>query len=271
VGANLGEHAPTLDPMSGGRERGQGTGSRYLALRRTYVAGLDWTRGSAHLARGHVVLTDSTEYEPSTTRDVLYDILALRTTDDILAFVREHGLLTERRREPLERWWTERRALGAALAIAQPDLAPQWTVVPERIAIDGRVREIRPTDDLAALVVSTGLARHVEYRIVVPKNLPFATLPPGVHYGGLWIPRNLLGCAYIELMSVMLVAHKGARLCVGCGRPFLPADPRQRFHSGACANLARQRTYRERQRTRQGGGSRDQSTDGGDPRDRGNP
>jgi len=70
----------------------------------------------------------------------------------------------------------------------------------------------------------------------------------GTHLRPVYALRFLADFINLELWQHVTLG-KDFRRCAGCQDAFLPARPNQDYHSEACGNKARQRAWRDRQRT----------------------
>jgi hypothetical protein len=241
-----------------------------MKLRR-HTPGLGiWLRGRALLDEDYIVLdkAHSTEYQPMTTTELLFDLAAIRRPSDALPFVRRYGLLfhgpdADEFREPWSEWERTALLLSGFLhmhvslhkavrgdAAAAEELRSRWGET-----VKGFYKQEAPTEEMFFLQVTDFLAHWTTQGL---EGAQFGVGPAaffqkdGEPYGGpgdfvLTVnPPNLLGYAYNQFAHFLNQGVPGAR-CPECGRVFVIKDRRQRFCSPQCAQRARYRRWKERQ------------------------
>jgi len=236
---------------------------------RTQLTPGTWVRGRASLDGEYVVLdrTRSSEYQPLSTTDLVFDLAAIRRPSDALPFVRRYGLLfhgpnATESREPWTDWERVSGLLSGLLHLyvvlqkairgdvaANHELRTRWGELIQRL-----YEQVAETDevfyqqatDFLAYWTSHGL-ENVEFGIDAAARYE----KDGKAYGGVGDfvltarPPNLVGYAYHQLALLLSRGVEGAR-CPECGRVFVVKDRRQRFCSPQCAQRARYRRWKER-------------------------
>ncbi|HHX44471.1 MAG TPA: hypothetical protein GX714_10860 [Chloroflexi bacterium] len=222
-----------------------------------------WLRGPASVVDGWIVLDRQRahEYHPYGASNLAFDLAAVSTPQDAIAFVTRYGLLrhgpqANEWREPYSEWQQESSQLRAVFMLKSaldralegapeelqrlaPVIRPLWQGAPEN---DKELTE--QAAKTIAMIVSEGL-RGVEHRLIAmfewgAGNAPneFAT---GIH------PTDLVGYAYHHVAQ--LLNKKVVWLaCPECGQYFVPTDGRQRYCSPTCAGRARYRRWAEKQK-----------------------
>jgi len=225
-------------------------------------------------------------YSPVTDLDLFFELGKLSAPADALPFVRRFGLLrhgpglpAEEYREPWHEWEAASDALATVLlrhrlvrrAIGgeQHAVAALWEWQREsRLAVPA----VPHIDTLPALLnaavdwLGRTVNRHLEGATV--GVLPAATfeadetgqaaggavvsnVPAFANSTGLFLsetrPRDLLGYAWVQCVKQLLVRASVAD-CLECGRPFTPADGRQRYCSPRCQNRAGYRRWADKKR-----------------------
>ncbi len=221
-----------------------------------------WLRGPATFEDGWIVLDRerATEYQPYSEKGMVFELAAVQTHHDALAFVQRYGLLrhgpdAQEWREPLEEWQSEAltlrgilyllRALRQGLEGDMEDLRARWrgAIAPLFLASPENDQELLAQAAKAvALVVSEGL-----------ENVEEGIAAMGVDWEEGSIgefrlaarPRDLLGYVYHEL-AMLIVNRAPLNVCAECGRVFPITDPRQKYCSSACGSHARYRRWRDK-------------------------
>lgn len=203
-------------------------------------------------------------FSPITEAGAAFDLAAVRTPDDAVAFVRRHGLLTQGPesvdlREPFTLWQEHAgRVQTVLLAYRGLTLAAQGD--PDGVKLLGAIEAVwrgnfqaPPANDeeltmqatkAVAWLVSDGLEGTEERIDPASPNDPEWGFAFNAH------PPNLLGYLYHEL-AMALTTRVPLGSCVECQRFYPITDRRQRFCSKTCADRARHRTYRQRKREKE--------------------
>ena len=237
--------------------------------RATLMAPGYWVRGPARIERGWITLDRShaERYWGKGSRELTFDLAAVRTPRDMLAFAQRYGMLWAHAededpiRERFADWEREARALGDILRLyellqralqddaeAIADLRTAWADAAPRVGPDFPVLPAA-RDELLA-VVRRGIAALVSHGLKGVGQMLIVDADPGV-FVHTALTRDVIGYAYHGL-ALLLSYRIPVATCVECGRAFTVEDRRQQYCSDRCANRARHRRWRERKQVAQG-------------------
>lgn len=231
-------------------------------------SGLDapvWMRGTARHEAGYIHLEEPRPYsifdnEPS----LVFDFADVKDVNGCVAFASERGLLTHgdphpggELREPVTEWLAQaekmRRLLqlwhGVRTAILTSDITILKNVwdehlepAPAATTDDELVMESRWEIEME---LNSGL-RNVKTRVAADWRWEDgAPLNADGWFSYVTEPQTLLDSLYHQL-SMVIVQRIEARSCLNCGRPFLPADTRQRYCSPTCSSRSRYKRFAEK-------------------------
>src|SRR5262245_20336323 len=230
--------------------------------------GTPWLRGPARIEGEWVVLDRerAEEYEPDDADDALTDLGAIDRPDQVIAFVRKHGLLKQGpdaadHREPLSDWWASanqvfntlqlaarlRKAIAGdrdALEYLETTWHPLYYGEDWPAGYDRREILLARMGYAVAQRVSAGLAG-VEEQIAAGVQFVSAETGERGSAGTFYFrPRapHLLALVYHRLAR-LLVERTPIEPCEECGRIFVVTDRRQRYCSPQCGNRVRFRRW----------------------------
>lgn len=235
---------------------------------RYLLPALRWLRGSARIWQDGAgvdwLILDSAQAEAVTMhtqdalREAVFTLATVTTAADALAYVERYGLLWHGGddapgRERLTAWLSEAQTLR--------DLLHEcliWRVTAEQMQ---RAREAGQVALLGGLV--SPLPQHLALMEQISNHtgaVRQVLLPPGSAPGVdrftyQAVPEDRTPLAYLyTAVGQLLVDDVPLAQCRGCGRYFVPDEPRQRYCSQACATRARGRRFRASQRGKTVGG-----------------
>ena len=225
----------------------------------------EWVRGPARIEDGAVVLEEGRAqgYALRDVDQVILELAALRSPEDVVSFVGRHGLLVRgptsyragKGREPLDDWTHAVRHayLTTGLYRALREAARTGSATPVRSFFEGRAWEgdQLPRDDEECLAfIGKKLAEILSVHVsrcsnaLIPAFALEGEAGPG-EFVFLHRPPDLLAAAHTSFAS--LVGRRVVLLlCAGCPRLFYPESGKQKYHNKACASTDRGRRLRER-------------------------
>jgi hypothetical protein len=237
-----------------------------------------WLKGPAETEGGFVILNkeDAKEYQlgGADAEDMAFELSALALLhptdspafeDQVRRFVRRYGLLwhgaeaeASELKEPLEDWFGESLVLGfvcslyqkisRAVAEGTEGIVQQGSAGPVKHHLNQlgvyfqHVRLEDPRFDHRYMLEATrwlqdrlNIGMHgrngvrCEWGVIAnkPGELNLAQHPP-----------DLLSHAYATF-AVLMANKSPLKTCPGCGRPFVPRDVRQKWHSTGCGSTRR--------------------------------
>lgn len=230
-----------------------------------------WHRGPASFTDGQIVLDRSraTEYAPlvSTDDDLVFQLAAVQTPDDALAFTQRYGLLLSRADEdPAEsfegiwltvaetfrEWFEALRTIQLLRADDPGDegaaaMAAWCSSGVKVMTVDasGPVRsewDAATVADLGAQRLATAVTSWMDDAVRIGVAPDSELDGDGSRF--VLAPRPTHLAAYaVYRFSLLLVRDVSIRRCEDCGRAFEVTDKRKRFCDQTCAGRARQRRW----------------------------
>jgi len=208
-------------------------------------------------------------YEVQRDPQMVFDLAAARSPEEIAAFAEAYGLLRhssrvgEVRQEALSEWT---QAIGGVTMVI--DL-----YIHLRKAVDGDVHSVEFLRSVHDRIVETSsfyaarpgdtdqVFQNMSYvigeqlnlgrrgvRSVVDSNLDVDDLPDTfTRWRFVMASTTLLSTIY-DVLAELIVERRDMRHCEECARPFLVTDPRRLFHNEACAYRARRRRMLEKRK-----------------------
>jgi hypothetical protein len=240
----------------------------------------EWPRGPAFVEGNEVVLDESRAerywlHEPAQAGQMAFDLAAMalddrsgrRDTGHAMAFVQRYGLLwhgvealgSGGCRESLDDWRHEAQKLYSLLltsvrlgeAIREGSATPvrrhferyflnhfvmdgaDYSVLDERLHSELNEAYLMTATKFAALSINQGM-QDTKWGMSVsePGELRLTSYP-----------SDLVSAAYANL-GVLTSKRVEFKECPGCGRVFLPASGKQKYHDPQCATRTRQRKWK---------------------------
>jgi hypothetical protein len=227
----------------------------------TLVQHPEWAKGPAFVEGNDVVLDESRAkrywlHEPEQVEQMAFDLAAMafhrsgRDPQQAVAFVRRYGLLwhgtdklgSGRCRESLDDWWHEAEKLSSLLLISVKlgEAMREGSAAPVRKHFE--VLGIRFETDETYLMAATTITARLINQGMQDTKWGMEVIEPGelrlTHY-----PPNLVSAAYANL-GALISKKVEFKECPGCGRVFLPASAKQKYHDQNCATRTRQRKWK---------------------------
>lgn len=225
----------------------------------------DWFRGPATIEDGNVVLDlDTAEHlrDLGADESLALDLAGIRSEEDILEFVSRWGLLWHgpgngEFSEPVKQWLTAAELMSMMLTLAilakgsaeDPgalreffSMNPLLQVKDDPEAISDASLAAVASEFVTAFVSRS--AQNVRWSMVDAGLVEDSEFPVGTFI-------NVLSADTVHSMAVLLLTKILAKeslpsICKGCGRPFVPEDGRQKYHSKKCGEQARYRAWYQR-------------------------
>jgi hypothetical protein len=145
-------------------------------------------------------------------------------------------------RESLDDWWHEAEKLSSLLltSVRLGEAMREGSAAPVRKHFEAL--SIRLGTDEAYLMAATTIAARLINQgmqdtkwgmdVIEPRELRLTHYPP-----------NLVSAPYANL-GALISKKVGFKECPGCGRVFLPASGKQKYHDQNCATRTRQRKWK---------------------------
>jgi len=227
----------------------------------TLVQHPEWVRGHAYVEGNEVVLDESRAqrywlHEPEQVEEMAFDLAAMafhrsgRDPQQAVAFVRRYGLLwhgadklgSNSCRESLDDWWLAAEKLSSLLltSVCLGEAMREGSAAPVRRYFEGLGISFETNETY--LMAATTIAARLINEGMQDTKWGMEVIEPGelrlTHY-----PPNLVSAAYANLGA--LISKKAEfKECPGCGRVFLPASGKQKYHDPQCATKDRQRRWK---------------------------
>jgi hypothetical protein len=241
-----------------------------------------WIKGPARIEGEEIVLdggraeTYYINYPEATVFDLatLYPSHPNFKTQDVLRFVRQHGLLWHgpeevgrgECRESLEDWWYAGARLSFIIAFYQRlmegvetgSAEPVRNVQGFELVVPNKASGEAPGDDEYLMMATMVLANAINERLADCREGIVAAFSLADEHGsslagpGKFLyesrPSNLESAVYSHLAELM-VARVEVKDCPGCGRVFAPESGKQKYCTKSCASTSRGRRFREKHRS----------------------